>query len=248
MARPTSTSSRHRLRPPPRRARWARRRVARATPRRCIRAARSCAAGMHPVARLRRSARRGRCSGLRPGKADSLRRASSRRTTPATPRGDVGSGPRCPRLPTALHPSRRRAADAAVEMWDTFPFDGEMRPRPLQPPADRENRSTGRVVPTATRVWRTTRVLLDERALAPARARAERPPARTDPQPLTRRSPGDLDTTSPDSPNGQSARARVARPPLASTCTCSSRRTTVHATASPHTPPHPTLRLAPSQP
>jgi diadenosine tetraphosphate (Ap4A) HIT family hydrolase len=25
-----------------------------------------------------------------------------------------------------------------VEMWDTFPFDGEMRPRPLQPPADRE--------------------------------------------------------------------------------------------------------------
>src|SRR5690349_957208 len=25
-----------------------------------------------------------------------------------------------------------------VEAWDTFPFDGEMRPRPLRPPVQRE--------------------------------------------------------------------------------------------------------------
>jgi diadenosine tetraphosphate (Ap4A) HIT family hydrolase len=35
-----------------------------------------------------------------------------------------------------------RAKDALrmppVEEWDTFPFDGEMRPRPLQPPVERE--------------------------------------------------------------------------------------------------------------
>jgi diadenosine tetraphosphate (Ap4A) HIT family hydrolase len=30
-----------------------------------------------------------------------------------------------------------------VETWDTFPFDGEMRPRPLRPPAEREDPRQG---------------------------------------------------------------------------------------------------------
>ena len=44
-----------------------------------------------------------------------------------------------PETPEQLH---ERAAAALrmppVEEWDTFPFDGEMRPRPLQPPVERE--------------------------------------------------------------------------------------------------------------
>jgi diadenosine tetraphosphate (Ap4A) HIT family hydrolase len=44
-----------------------------------------------------------------------------------------------PETPEELH---ARAAGALrmppLEDWDTFPFDGEMRPRPLQPPAERE--------------------------------------------------------------------------------------------------------------
>src|SRR5881296_321116 len=44
-----------------------------------------------------------------------------------------------PETPEELY---ARVADALrmppVEEWDTFPFDGEMRPRPLQPPVERE--------------------------------------------------------------------------------------------------------------
>jgi diadenosine tetraphosphate (Ap4A) HIT family hydrolase len=44
-----------------------------------------------------------------------------------------------PETPEELY---ARAADALrmppVEEWETFPFDGEMRPRPLQPPEERE--------------------------------------------------------------------------------------------------------------
>ena len=46
--------------------------------------------------------------------------------------------------PEELHD---RAAGALrmphVETWDTFPFDGEMRPRQLQPPADGETPRAG---------------------------------------------------------------------------------------------------------
>jgi diadenosine tetraphosphate (Ap4A) HIT family hydrolase len=44
-----------------------------------------------------------------------------------------------PETPEELY---QRAKDALsmppVEEWETFPFDGEMRPRPLDPPADRD--------------------------------------------------------------------------------------------------------------
>jgi diadenosine tetraphosphate (Ap4A) HIT family hydrolase len=47
--------------------------------------------------------------------------------------------PRVPETPEELY---ERVKDdlrmPPVEEWETFPFDGEMRPRPLQPPADRD--------------------------------------------------------------------------------------------------------------
>ncbi len=44
-----------------------------------------------------------------------------------------------PETPEELHARVAAALRVPpVETWDTFPFDGEMRPRPLRPPVERE--------------------------------------------------------------------------------------------------------------
>ena len=62
-----------------------------------------------------------------------------------------------------------------VETWDTFPFDGELRPRALQPPVEREEPRRGE---GGVDCWRCTarrqRVRLGDGALAPPRARRSR--------------------------------------------------------------------------
>ena len=57
-----------------------------------------------------------------------------------------------------------------VEEWETFPFDGDMRPRPLAPPVEREapRRGEGGGRLPGVRGGRRP-VPLDERALAPVR-------------------------------------------------------------------------------
>ena len=50
-------------------------------------------------------------------------------------------------MPETVDELYARAADALrmppVHEWETFPFEGELRPRPLQPPADRDPRRHG---------------------------------------------------------------------------------------------------------
>lgn len=63
-----------------------------------------------------------------------------------------------PETPDQLH---ARATGALrmppVEEWETFPFDGEMRPRPLLPPAPVDRRRQGKVARVARAAHDPTR-------------------------------------------------------------------------------------------
>ena len=81
-----------------------------------------------------------------------------------------------------------------VEEWESFPFDGDMRPRPLRGPSRTSRRATARPASAAAVQRRRRRVPLDERPLARC-ARSARPacrPSSCSSRGLITREPGDL--------------------------------------------------------
>src|SRR5262249_46758405 len=99
--------------------------------------------------------------------SDSRRRASFRRTSAASPRGaDVSIDPAVPETPEELYARGKEALRMPpVEEWEQWPFEGALRPRPLQPPEAREGPRFGEggvdcsrcAAPDADYIWTNER-------------------------------------------------------------------------------------------